>query len=196
MRIMGMSDLSYWISWWIYMSIVNLFIVATAGSILVFLLFPKSDNVLLFLWLWLWGQSVFSFVLLSQTFFQDPKIGTILASLGFICTGFLALFTSEDYIKYSTKMILSLVMPPLAMAQGSMTLSHHEFALNGIDFDSWNLTYNKFSMRDSIICLVGSQIIYTVLGLYFDRVLPNRFGERSTICFCLQGLGCRSKHKT
>ena len=196
MRIMGMSDFSYWISWWIYMSVLNVVIVATAGTLLVFAVFKQSDHVIIYLWLWLFGQSIFSIVLLFQTFVQDPKTGTVLAALVYIIMGAASLVTKEAYVTHLAKIILGVAMPPLAMSQGSLTLARYEFELHGIDFDSWNLRYNNFSFRDSIACLACSQIIYLVLGLYFDRVLPNSFGERKPVCFCLQGLKCRSKQKT
>jgi hypothetical protein len=55
MRMMGMTDSAYWISWWIYYSIMNLIICALVLPWLILWVFEKSDPLILSWWFWTYG---------------------------------------------------------------------------------------------------------------------------------------------
>lgn len=93
---------------------------------------------------------------------------------------------SQDYVRRSVKLAIGLFLPPLAMTLGCETLVKQEYAMGGINFITWKLEHFNYSVFDSITSMVVSQILYSAVGLYLDRVLPSPFGERKSIFFCLQ----------
>jgi hypothetical protein len=59
MRMMGMSDLPYWLSWFFYYSGINLMTSVFATVTLAINVFPLSNYFLIFLVIFLYGQSLF-----------------------------------------------------------------------------------------------------------------------------------------
>jgi ATP-binding cassette, subfamily A (ABC1), member 3 len=55
MRMMGMNDLSYWLSWFIYYSATNLVTALLASATLVKNVFPHTDITVVFMIIWGYG---------------------------------------------------------------------------------------------------------------------------------------------
>jgi len=65
MRMMGLEDASYWLSWYTYHTIVNSIICICSWTILFIYVMPKSSGWILFLVIWLFGQSLFGLLLIT-----------------------------------------------------------------------------------------------------------------------------------
>ena len=55
MRMMGMSDLSYWLSWFIYYTATNTVTASLASITLMKNVFPHTDFTLIFMMIWGYG---------------------------------------------------------------------------------------------------------------------------------------------
>ena len=55
MRMMGMTDLSYWLSWFFYYSTINFFVSTFSWIILIYGVFKFSNGFLVWLILWMFG---------------------------------------------------------------------------------------------------------------------------------------------
>jgi len=73
MRMMGMTDISYWLSWFTYYSFVNLLVSTLSWLILNFAVFRHTNGFLVWILLWLFGQSLFSLILLAQSLFSRAR---------------------------------------------------------------------------------------------------------------------------
>lgn len=73
MRMMGMTDISYWLSWFTYYSFVNLLVSTLSWLILNFAVFNHTNGFLVWILLWLFGQSLFSLILLAQSLFSRAR---------------------------------------------------------------------------------------------------------------------------
>jgi hypothetical protein len=62
MKIMGMSDAAYWLSWFLYYTIQVTIISLLGMLILMFYVFPNSDFDMIFLYFWIYGMSLFGFI--------------------------------------------------------------------------------------------------------------------------------------
>jgi len=69
MRIMGMTDLPYWLSWWCNYTIVNTAIATGAWGVLMYNIFEWHSAFLLWAIIWLFGQSLFGLILTTQALF-------------------------------------------------------------------------------------------------------------------------------
>ena len=59
MRIMGMTDLPYWMSWFVYYTFINTMLSTVAWISLLFNVINWSNPVYIWLFFWLYGQAVF-----------------------------------------------------------------------------------------------------------------------------------------
>lgn len=64
MKMMGLTDFSYWLSWFTYYLIVVTIISLLCLAILARTVFPNSDKGLIFLYFWLYGISLFGLCML------------------------------------------------------------------------------------------------------------------------------------
>jgi len=65
MRMMGMSDVSYWLSWVIYWTGINTAIAALITLIGCINVFQSEHGFAVFLFIFLFGQSLFGLILVS-----------------------------------------------------------------------------------------------------------------------------------
>ena len=81
MRMMGMKDISYWMSWITYYTIINLIL-----SLLVFAMLYLSDSIsytsplILFLITFLYGQSIFGLIVIGQAMFDKAIYASLVMS--------------------------------------------------------------------------------------------------------------------
>lgn len=63
MRMMGMRELSYWLSWFLYLTVINTCIAISAFFFAGLWIFTYSSPTLVGLMFWLYGQSLFGMIL-------------------------------------------------------------------------------------------------------------------------------------
>ena len=59
MRMMGMTDWPYWLSWFVYFTCINTVLTTTAWLIMCINVIGHSNYFLIWLYMWLYGQAVF-----------------------------------------------------------------------------------------------------------------------------------------
>ena len=59
MRIMGMTDLPYWVSWFVTYTLVNLVVTTVSWTVMVVCVTNYSNRAYIWLFLWLYGQAIF-----------------------------------------------------------------------------------------------------------------------------------------
>jgi ABC-type uncharacterized transport system permease subunit len=117
--------------------------------------------------------------------FDNPKTAALVTSVFYFITALVALILEGDHIIRITKLALSILFPPCAMANGAITMSRIEFGSIGITFDTWDDRYKQFSVIDSIVCMTISQVVYLIIGLYLEAVWPSQYGENKKPWFCI-----------
>ena len=69
MRMMGLLDTPYWLSWLTYYSIVNTAMSSIVWAVLYSKVISKTQGWILFAIIWLFGQSLFGLILVTQSVF-------------------------------------------------------------------------------------------------------------------------------
>ena len=76
MRMMGMAETPYWLSWFFYHTCVN-----TMLSFLVWLVFfgvfAESSVAIIFMFVWLYGQSLFGYMIVWQSITSNARLGAV-----------------------------------------------------------------------------------------------------------------------
>ena len=59
MRIMGMTDTAYWLSWFVFYTLINTVVTSLAWGMLLINVINYSQPMYLWLFFWLYGEAVF-----------------------------------------------------------------------------------------------------------------------------------------
>ena len=112
MRIMGMSDVAYWFSWFSTYAILLLFAVLILNAIMVpGGLLGGSNYVVMVIAFYLFGLSIIMFAFLLTPFFKVAKTAGVVVSLLTVALGAIAIpFITAD-ISASGKWAISLFSP-------------------------------------------------------------------------------------
>lgn len=116
------------------------------------------------------------FSMLIATFFSRAKTAILIGVLVFFVTYF-SLASFDENTRYSTKAGLSL-FNTVAMAEGFVTLLAFEVNQVGINFGNLGQTYQHYTVGTSIGALALDTVLYILLALYLDKVLPKEYGKR------------------
>ena len=74
MRMMGMSDWPYWLSWFVYYSCINTALTAISWFIIQFNVIGSSNKFLIWLFMWLYGEAIFGQIVFLQSWFSTSKV--------------------------------------------------------------------------------------------------------------------------
>jgi ATP-binding cassette subfamily A (ABC1) protein 3 len=89
MKIMGLKDISFWLSWLTYYSIIVTIISLGCTLVMGFAITRFTNKFLMFLYFWLFGFSLFGYIVFIQAFFNRPSMAAIFGTLIYFGMGFL-----------------------------------------------------------------------------------------------------------
>ena len=81
MRMMGMRETPYWVSWLTDYTVKNLMISTLCWSIVYMGVFEFSNGWLLWIYIFFYGQHAFGLILVAQTFFTSARYAGIATSI-------------------------------------------------------------------------------------------------------------------
>ena len=168
MRMMGMKDSAYNISWAIYYTL-QIILVWSEMSIITYLyLLPKSSFILIFAFYFMYGISLFGFILSLVALFNNKKTGSAAGIIIHFATFYIAHAIPKSAGIY-TRLLASLV-PNIAMSQGVETLWKLEDNEMGLNFGTMAHLHKNFNMTNYyIMCLINT-VLYTLIGIYLTYV--------------------------
>ena len=81
MRIMGMTDLPYWLSWFAFYTIVNTIVTTVSWGVLLTNVIVFSSKGYMWLFFWLYGEAVFGQIMFLQSLFTGSKYAGIVSTV-------------------------------------------------------------------------------------------------------------------
>ena len=109
MRMMGMSDLPYWLSWWVYYTCVNAVIATVCWAVLCINVLRSGSVGFIWVWFFLYGEAVFGVIVFIQSMFGKSKFAGIIASLIYFIGSFADYPVIGSYSPAVLKRYLSLI---------------------------------------------------------------------------------------
>lgn len=187
MKIMGMKDSSFYLSWMIQYGLVYLVISFISTIVLKGTVFPESNFLIIFLWHFMFGLSCMAQSFFIQVFFTKAKLGNIVAMIFYLFQYSFRFFLSEDNVSYNTKTWASL------SSQTNISFSANVFLLvegqqRGIDFSNADLKVDNFDVQTGMLMLLLNIFLFAIIGLYLDQVFPNEFGKKKRPLFFIHYL--------
>jgi len=108
MRMMGMSDTSYWLSWYVYYTVVTSVIVFFSWFILLINVIVYSNSFLILIFMLLYAQAVFAQILLISMFFESSKYSNIVGALIYFAFNLLGIPVQSGTANPTAKIVLSI----------------------------------------------------------------------------------------
>ena len=118
---------------------------------------------------WLYGQSVFSFIMLFQTFFKDARTAAVVITI--IYFGTAMSFNVGENAPTWKKFMISL-SPTACMTQTLKVILGLELNGLGVTMGTLDKDYRNFNCRLGFLNFFVSFILLTILWSYFEHVLP------------------------
>ena len=180
MMIMGLGTGSFYMSWIVTYAIQYFFSSILITIILVHSFVPKSSPVVVFFIFFLFGLSSIALSGVLAVFFSKSRIAALVSPVIYFVLS-VPLFAIDD-VSRSVNIFL-LILSPSAFATGLDVLFSHEQA-NGLGNAQLNDPRDKVNMIIVFFFLVFDIIVYLLLMLYLDTIMPNDWGTPRHPCFC------------
>lgn len=181
MRMMGMRDLPYWLSWFTMFTgqITVISAILTLGS--VFTLLSGSNFIIVFLIFFLYGLSIFGFTVLVISFFDTIKTATVAG----MCLNLL-IYYFRYALPAGTPLIVRIItsiFPSLNLYNMQASLWQNQF-IGGVGFSNITDIYNTYSIALFLAMSLINILFWTLVGFYVSAIVPTEFGTRKHPCFC------------
>jgi ATP-binding cassette subfamily A (ABC1) protein 3 len=182
MRMMGMSDFSYWLSWFVFYSIqVSIVALISWGCLMINVINDGSAGYI-FLYIWLFGLSCFGQIILYQALFSRAKYSGLVGILIFFLLSYVQLPLASS--TSSGAKLMASIIPQCASAFMSQIWASYSSSQIGLDSHNVRVSLKGFSFMEGIAMLFVGLIVFALIGFYFDAVLPKQYGQKSHPCFC------------
>ena len=109
--------------------------------------------------------------------FTGSKYAGIVSTVIYFCGVLVNKLIAEDGVPRSSKLLASL-LPQVALMQGSMQFVNYESTGVGLDSSTAAVVYNNYSFNTALSMLLLDFLLFFLIGLYLDKVIPSDFGQR------------------
>ncbi|XP_029455151.1 ATP-binding cassette sub-family A member 9-like isoform X2 [Rhinatrema bivittatum] len=192
MKMMGLHDFAFWLSWGLLYT-VFIFIISNVLTILIYTgLFTESSYFVILLLFFFYGISSMCFSFMLSSLLRKPRLTAITGFFLTLLLGAISLILVILHVPRSLQWILSLFCP-FAFVTGITQVFHLEMNMKGALFSE--LMEDAYPVFMTYIILVLDAVLYMLLAVYFDKVLPNKYGVRLPFLFFLKSSYWRSNRR-
>ena len=170
MKVMGMNESSYWLSWFIYFMFVTSVIAICATAITKTNVLPYSDWSLIFLYFWLYSLSLFGYSVFMSSFFTNAKVASLVSNFLYFITYFADYAVNSPYQPEYQK-ALAAILPSISMSRALFNILSFENGKFGLQYSNIGETYYNYRVTDSLYLFVLTFIVSFFLGVYLSNVL-------------------------
>ncbi|KAJ3078617.1 hypothetical protein HK102_004366, partial [Quaeritorhiza haematococci] len=179
----GLSPIAFWAAWGITYALYALIASIVYAIVFRISIFPKSDFILTFLLVVFFDISNILFGFMTSIFFSKSKTATqTVPSISLILSILyipLVALNSSVWIRFA----LSLIFYPVGFTLALESIFTLETTQNGLQFDNLFMVDNgpsgtTIGVGFYLIALVFSNVLYAVMAVYLDQVVPTEYGTR------------------
>ncbi|OQR99493.1 ATP-binding Cassette (ABC) Superfamily, partial [Achlya hypogyna] len=172
MKILGVSESAIVLSW--FLTYLVIFLVASVLQALAgTLLFPNTSGGILWVFFFLFSITIWAYGFIVSTFFTNARTGSLVGVSLFFVMYFVSSGLSQA--TEGAKMLASL-LAPVALALCIQTLAAAEGVSVGITSATSNTVYSNYRFAGGLGMLVLDFILYTLLAIYLEQVIPKDYG--------------------
>ena len=194
MKIMGMSEGIYFLSYFIQYFITNI-IYSVCNTIIIAQVFKHVHILFIFLLFFLWGMCIFSLAFFFQSFIDKTRVALILSLLLYFIMYFLSMAVMSENASKLLKIILS-IFPAVAIELGVIIYGYFESHFKDLKFEHLTKNYQNYSVLTMIIMLLIDFFLFLFLGYYLQNVVSHDFGISKPFYFlCTKSYWCGTPNK-
>ncbi|KAM5150909.1 ATP-binding cassette sub-family A member 6-like [Callospermophilus lateralis] len=194
MKMMGLHDSAFWLSWGLmytaFIFIISIFITIIITSTQVILM---TGFMVIFTLLFLYGLSLLALSFLMSVLLQKAVLTNLFVFLLTLFWGFVGFTAFYKQLPPSVQWILS-ICSPFALRAGMTQILHLDYNLNGVVFP--DPSGESYTMLATFSVLAFDGLIYLMLALYFDKILPYGNEHRYSPLFFLSSSSCFRHRRT
>uniref|UniRef100_A0A8C3C051 ATP binding cassette subfamily A member 10 n=1 Tax=Cairina moschata TaxID=8855 RepID=A0A8C3C051_CAIMO len=171
MKTMGLQDIAFWLSWSLLYAVYVLILSCLLTALVVQEAFYVSSFPAVLLLFFLYGLACIHMVFMLCSLLRTSKLA---GSMGFLITflfGCLSLAVLIENLPEPLKWFLGLFCP---------------FAFNAGIAKVWGIISESYFLFSTYIMLIFDSVLYMLLAMYFDKVLPGKYGIPHPAFFCLK----------
>ncbi|XP_005526894.1 PREDICTED: ATP-binding cassette sub-family A member 10 [Pseudopodoces humilis] len=183
MKTMGLQDIAFWLSWSLLYSLYVLIFSCLLTALVLWEPFYTSSFPAVSLLFFLYGLACIHLVFMLCSLLRTSKLVSSMGFLIIFIFGFLSLAVLIEDVPEPLKWFLGL-MCPFAFNTGIAEIFHLEKYRIGFSFS--NLMEEAYFLFSTYILLVFDSVLYMLLALYFDKILPGKYGIPDPPLFCLK----------
>ena len=194
MKIMGLGEGEYFLSYFIQFVVINLFIsLVNAALFKGFLSYIPYH--FLFVMLFLWSLNVFSMIYFFQSFIDKTKIALVLSLVIYFMMYCVSLACMFEGGSVAVKLLFSL-FPQVCLNNGILLIAKFQYHFRHFKNRDFLKIYTSFSIGYMYLMLVIDFLLFLFLGYYLHNVLPHDFGIKKPWYFlCTSDFWCSRKKK-
>ena len=194
MKIMGLGEGQYFLSYFIQYTAINLF-----SSIINAALFTSFLDCIpyyyLLITLFLWSMDVFALIYFFQSFIDKTKIALVLSLVIYFMMYCVSLACMFEGGSMAAKIALSL-FPQVCLNNGILLFSKFQYHFRNFKDREFLEIYTTFSVGLMYLMFVLDFFLFLFLGFYLHNVIPHDFGIRKPFYFlCTSEFWCSNKKK-
>ena len=194
MKIMGLGEGEYFLSYFIQFVIINLFVSLVNAALFKGFLNYIPYHFLFFI-MFLWSLNVFSLIYFFQSFIDKTKIALVLSLVIYFMMYCVSLACMFEGGSQAVKIILSL-LPQVCLNNGILLLAKFQYHFRTFKNRDFLKNYTSFSIGLMYLMFVVDFLLFLFLGYYLHNVLPHDFGIKKPWYFlCTSDFWCNGKKK-
>ena len=185
MRMMGLPDSALFCSW---LATYTLMFLLTAIGITIVTsrsVYEHSNKLYIFLFFFLFAMSTFAFCWLLSVFFSRSQVATTFAALLFLALFFPYFAVQSESTSRAAK-TLACLSAQVCFGLGAVVIQKLESEANGINKATAGISVDNWSYNATIGMFCADFVIYLLLALYFQQVVPSEWGTHQKWWFCVQ----------
>lgn len=182
---MGLQDGTYYLGWYILFSIFNFWNALTGTIIFKLTLFANISSLLIFLFLFFYGFALFGQAWIIVAILPTTRGANLLVLLFQIITFSLGQTFTNAIPDPHVINALSF-LPNVALTQIVKQLIFYNFQTgDGLRLSgNSGYVYENYSFQTGMLFLAANAVIYSLIGIYLDQVLPSDYGVPKPWNFC------------
>ncbi|PNI35609.1 ABCA6 isoform 1 [Pan troglodytes] len=194
MKMMGLQDSAFWLSWGLiyagFIFIISIFvtIIITFTQIIV-----MTGFMVIFILFFLYGLSLVALVFLMSVLLKKAVLTNLVVFLLTLFWGCLGFTVFYEQLPSSLEWILN-ICSPFAFTTGMIQIIKLDYNLNGVIFP--DPSGDSYTMIATFSMLLLDGLIYLLLALYFDKILPYGDERHYSPLFFLNSSSCFQHQRT
>ncbi|KAF2070624.1 hypothetical protein CYY_008063 [Polysphondylium violaceum] len=192
MKMMGLQMKTYWLVTYIFSYILyfcSIMLVWALAALFRFKFFTLNSGLAIFLLIFFWGHLLVCFAFFLSVFFSRSDSGTVLGYIWVFGTGILSSnviksFFDSKFTPSSSIFVISMI--PSFVLYRALSVLKNEVAFDGpgIQIDTMNI--DRIQVGSILAFMIVEAVIFLVLALYLEEVLPSDYGVKRHPLFFLQ----------